>query len=82
MPRSLAAAYTFEHGIDGVKVDTLLGSWVRTRMGDQTMSGGAIRDLVTRVAAEKFNRDAKELDYAIWRYESVRRASRKIDKKL
>jgi hypothetical protein len=69
-------------GVDGVKVDTLLGSWVRTRMGDQTMSGGAIRDLVTRVAAEKFNRDAKELDYAIWRYESVRRASRKMDKKL
>ena len=69
-------------GVDGVKVDTLLASWVRTRMGDQTMSGGAIRDLVTRVAAEKFNRDAKELDYAIWRYESVRRASRKIDKKL
>ena len=69
-------------GIDGVKVDTLLASWVRTRMGDQTMSGEAINDLVTRVAAEKFNRDAKELDYAIWRYESVRRASRKIDKKL
>ena len=64
-------------GVDGVKVDTLLGSWVRTRMGDQTMSGGAIRDLVTRVAAEKFNRDAKELDYAIWRYESVRRANGK-----
>jgi hypothetical protein len=69
-------------GIDGVKVDTLLGSWVRTRMGDQTMSGGAIRELVTRVATEKFNRDAKELDYAIWRYESVRRAGRKMGKKL
>ena len=64
-------------GVDGVKVDTLLASWVRTRMGDQMMSGGAIRDLVTRVAAEKFNRDAKELDYAIWHYESDRRASRK-----
>jgi len=69
-------------GIDGVKVDTLLGSWVRTRMGDQTMSGGAIRELVTRVATEKFNRDAKELDYAMWRYESVRRAGRKMGKKL
>ena len=69
-------------GNDGVKVDTLLASWVRTRMGDQTMSGEAIRNLVTRVAAEKFNRDAKELDYAIWRYVSVRRASRKMDKKL
>ena len=69
-------------GIDGVKVDTLLASWVRTRMGDQTMSVEAINDLVTRVAAEKFNRAAKELDYAIWSYESVRRASRKMYKNL
>jgi hypothetical protein len=46
-------------------------------MKDQTMSGEAIRNLVTRVAAEKFKCDAKELDYAIWRHESVRRASRR-----
>ena len=65
-----------------MKADTLLASWVRTRMSDQTMSGGELRDLVTRVAAEKIKRNAIELDYAIWRYESVRRASRKMDNKL
>ena len=64
-------------GIDGVKVDTLLGSWVRTQMDDVDMTDDAVSELVARVASERFKRKARDLDYAIWRHESVRRAGRK-----
>jgi hypothetical protein len=51
-------------------------------LADQLISDGAIRDLVTTVAVEKFNRDAMELDYAIRRYVTVHRSGRRMDKKL
>jgi hypothetical protein len=69
-------------GIDGVKVDTLLGSWVRDQMDNQNMSSEQISELVAAVASEKFNCDAKVLDYAIWRHESARRARRKTKRNL
>lgn len=64
-------------GIDGVKVDTLLGSWVKTQMDDVDMTDDAVMELVARVARERFKREAKDLDYAIWRSESLRRGTRK-----
>ena len=60
-------------GVDGVKVDTLLGSWVRTQMGNPMLSDEEITELVSRVAIERFDRKATELDYAIWRHESAKR---------
>lgn len=62
-------------GIGGVKVDTLLGSWVRSQLGDPSLTDHAITALVSEVAYG-FNRQAHELDYAIWRHESVRRSAR------
>jgi hypothetical protein len=64
-------------GIDGVKVDTLVRSWVRTQMDVAHISDDAIMELVARVAREKFGRKSRDLDYAIWRHESLRRAKRK-----
>ena len=60
-------------GVDGVKVDTLLGSWVRVQMENPMLSDEEITELVSRVAIEKFDRKATELDYAIWRHESAKR---------
>ena len=60
-------------GVDGVKVDTLLGSWVRAQMENPMLSDEEITELVSRVAIEKFDRKATELDYAIWRHESAKR---------
>jgi len=64
-------------GIDGVKVDTLLRSWVSTQMDDADITDDAAKDLVARVAREKFGREGRDLDYAIWRHESLRRDRRK-----
>lgn len=63
-------------GIDGVKVDTLLRSWVCSQMGDPDLSDVEIIQLVSRVAIEKFDRKARDLDYAIWRHESANRLGR------
>jgi 3-methyladenine DNA glycosylase/8-oxoguanine DNA glycosylase len=63
-------------GVDGVKVDTLLGSWVRSQMGNPKLSDEQITQLVSRVAIEKFDRNARDLDYAIWRHESANRSGR------
>ena len=63
-------------GVDGVKVDTLLGSWVRSQMGNPKLSDVEITQLVSRVAIEKFDRKARDLDYAIWRHESAKRFGR------
>ena len=63
-------------GVDGVKVDTLLGSWVRSQMGNPKLSDVEITQLVSRVAIEKFDRKARDLDYAIWRHESSKRSGR------
>ena len=60
-------------GVDGVKVDSLLGSWVRTQMGNSDLKNEEITELVSRVAIEKFGRKATDLDYAIWNYESNNR---------
>lgn len=64
-------------GIDGVKVDTLLRFWVRSQMDDFDMTDDAVTELVARVASERFKRKARDLDYAIWHHESVRRSGRK-----
>ena len=63
-------------GVDGVKVDTLLGSWVRSQMGNPELSDVDITQLVSQVAIEKFDRKARDLDYAIWRHESAKRSGR------
>jgi len=63
-------------GVDGVKVDSLLGSWVRSQMGNPKLSDVEITQLVSRVAIEKFDRKARDLDYAIWRNESAKRSGR------
>ncbi len=63
-------------GIDGVKVDTLLGSWVRSQLGDPTLTDNAITTLVAETASG-FDRQARDLDYAIWRHESARRSNRR-----
>jgi len=63
-------------GIDGVKVDTLLGSWVRTQLNDPSLTDNAITVLVAQVASD-FKRPARDLDYAIWRHESARRSTRR-----
>ena len=63
-------------GVDGVKVDTLLGSWVRAQMENPMLSDVEITQLVSRVAIEKFDRKARDLDYAIWRHESAKRFGR------
>jgi hypothetical protein len=60
-------------GVDGVKVDTLLGSWVQEQMGNINMKSEEITELVSRVAIERFGRRATDLDYAIWNYESNNR---------
>lgn len=60
-------------GVDGVKVDSLLGSWVRAQMGNSDLKNEEITELVSRVAIEKFGRKATDLDYAIWKYESNNR---------
>ena len=60
-------------GVDGVKVDSLLGSWVRAQMGNSDLKNEEITELVSRVALEKFGRKATDLDYAIWNYESNNR---------
>lgn len=60
-------------GVDGVKVDSLLGSWVRAQMGNSDLKNEEITELVSRVAIEKFGRKATDLDYAIWNYESNNR---------
>ena len=60
-----------------MKVDTLLGSWVKTQMDDVDMTDDAVMELVARVARERFKREARDLDYAIWRSESLRRGTRK-----
>ena len=60
-------------GVDGVKVDSLLGSWVRAQMGNSDLKTEEITELVSRVAIEKFGRKATDLDYAIWNYESNNR---------
>lgn len=59
--------------VDGVKVDSLLGSWVRSQMGNSDLKNAEITELVSRVAIEKFGRKATDLDYAIWNYESNNR---------
>ena len=63
-------------GIDGVKVDTLLGSWVKVQLMDRSLTDSAISALVAEVASG-FARPARDLDYAIWRYESARRSNRR-----
>jgi len=63
-------------GIDGVKVDTLLGSWVRSQLNDPSLTDHAITALVAQVASD-FKRPARDLDYAIWRHESARRSTRR-----
>jgi len=60
-------------GVDGVKVDSLLGSWVRTQMGNSDLKNEEITELVSRVAIEKFGLQATDLDYAIWNHESINR---------
>ena len=62
--------------IDGVKVDTLLSSWVRSQLGDPSLTDNAITTLVAETASG-FERQARDLDYAIWRHESARRGSRR-----
>jgi hypothetical protein len=63
-------------GIDGVKVDTLLGSWVKSQLGDPSLTDNALTTLVAE-AASGFARQARDLDYAIWRHESARRSNRR-----
>jgi hypothetical protein len=63
-------------GIDGVKVDTLLASWVRRNLNRQSIDSETISHLVTSVATECFGVKARELDYAIWRHESSQRQQR------
>lgn len=63
-------------GIDGVKVDTLLGSWVKVQLMDRSLTDNASSALVAEVASG-FARPARDLDYAIWRYESARRSNRR-----
>lgn len=63
-------------GIDGVKVDTLLGSWVRTQLRDPSLTDNAITAVVAQVASG-LAREARDLDYAIWRWESARRSNRR-----
>jgi len=65
-------------GIDGVKVDTLLGSWVRSQLKDPSLTDNAISALVAEVASH-FKRQARDLDYAIWRHESAQRGTRGRD---
>ena len=65
-------------GIDGVKVDTLLGSWVRSQLKDPSLTDNAISALVAQVASD-FKRQVRDLDYAIWRHESARRGTRGRD---
>ena len=60
-------------GVDGVKVDTLLKSWVQEQMANINLKSEEISELVSRVAIEKFGRKATDLDYAIWNYESNNR---------
>ena len=57
-------------GVDGVKVDTLLGSWVRQQLQDTRLSDDEVSELVAHVARERFERTSTELDYAIWSHES------------
>lgn len=63
-------------GIDGVKVDTLLGSWVKSQLRDPSLTDIEISALVAQVASD-FKRQARDLDYAIWRHESARRSNRR-----
>jgi hypothetical protein len=63
-------------GIHGVKVDTLLVSWVRRNLEQTNLANEVIVGLVTKVAEERFNRSATDLDYAIWRHESTQRANK------
>ena len=60
-------------GVDGVKVDTLLGDWVRRQVSQPDLSQENVSELVTRVAKEKFSCDVTALDYAIWSHESNNR---------
>jgi hypothetical protein len=64
-------------GVDGVKVDSLLGSWVRAQLGNSDLKNEEITELVSRVAIEKFGRKSTDLDNAIWRHESANRMRRK-----
>lgn len=63
-------------GIDGVKVDTLLASWVKRNLNRQSINDEMISQLVTSVAIDCFGVEARELDYAIWRHESSQRRKR------
>lgn len=63
-------------GIDGVKVDTLLGSWVKSQLRDPSLTDIEISALVAEVASG-FGSHIRNLDYAIWRHESTRRRNRR-----
>jgi hypothetical protein len=60
-------------GIDGVKVDTLLGGWVRSILEQPDLQQESVSEIVSALAKERFHTDAKNLDYAIWRHVSISR---------
>lgn len=61
-------------GIDGVKADTLVTAFVRDHVPEANPS--TIESLVT-AAAKRMKIRATDLDHAIWRYESDKRATRR-----
>jgi hypothetical protein len=63
-------------GVDGVKVDTLLGRWVRRETKDELIRNEEIEALVGKVATDHFNVNKQQLDYAIWRHESTKPRTR------
>ena len=63
-------------GVDGVKVDNLLGRWVRRETKDDSLRNEEIGALVGQVATDHFNVKKHQLDYAIWRHESTKSRTR------
>jgi hypothetical protein len=59
-------------GIQGVKADTLVSSWVESAVDSGALSQQQVEEVVT-LAAASLAKDPILVDYAIWRAESTRR---------
>ena len=67
-------------GVEGVKADTLVTAWVSARLQEQpstnkSLSQAEVEDIV-RHTARLMGKSLTEVDHAIWRTESNRRAGR------
>ena len=67
-------------GVEGVKADTLVTAWVSARLNEppstsKSLSQAEVEDIV-RHTAHLMGKSLVEVDHAIWRTESTRRAGR------